>query len=107
MPDPLPRLASMPGTAPAAIVNLGAQAVSDTTPTPYADISLWDRSRISSFMHETFTRHGRNRKYLKKAAEDCAGWYHVETESVVRVWVDVYPLDLRMDNYVNPERIER
>ena len=81
-------------------------ATAPATPTPYADISIWDRSRISSFMHETFLGRGRDRDALKKAAEDCAGWYGTDTAAIVRVWVDVYPLDLRMDNYINPERIE-
>ena len=73
----------------------------------YDDPTLLYRFYISRFMHAIFALRGRNRTELKKAAEDCAGWYWTDVGAIMRVWHDVYPDDLRMDNYINPERIEK
>jgi len=76
------------------------------TPTSYDDLDLWQRFRISSYMHAEFTRHGHNRTHLKKAAEDCAGWYSTTTEAVIKVWREVWPSDLRVEiDNSNTERI--
>jgi len=65
--------------------------------TPYAKLTEYDRFRISEFMHAVFEQHGMDRDALKKAAEDCAAWYYTDTAAVVKVWCDVYPVDLRVE----------
>ena len=60
----------------------------------YDDLDLYPRWRISHYMHAVYARAGRDRDKLRKAAEDCARWYDVDTQAVIRVWRVAYPEDL-------------
>jgi len=65
--------------------------------TTYEQLTEYHRFRIATFMHAVFNLHGMDRDALKKAADDCAAWYYTDTAAVVRVWCDVYPVDLRVE----------
>ena len=69
--------------------NPGAQAM-----TSFADLDIYPRWRIGAYMHAVYLRVGRDRHALKMAAEDCAGWYDVSLQTVIRVWHAAYPRDL-------------
>ena len=77
-------------TAPSpACRDIGAQAM-----TSFADLDIYPRWRIGAYMHAVYLRVGRDRHALKMAAEDCAGWYDVSLQTVIRVWHAAYPCDL-------------
>jgi len=58
-----------------------------------ADIDLYTEYRIATYMHTVYARGDRDRCSLKKAAEDCAGWYDVSLHTVIRVWYAAFPRD--------------
>ena len=91
--------------------------MSETTATPiepernpivntYDDLNIWHHFRIAEFMHAIFNLHGRNRDALKKAAEDCAGWYYTDVNAIVKVWHEHFPDDLRVEIDNNSEGVE-
>ena len=62
--------------------------------TPYNDLDLYHEFRIATYMHAVYARVGRDRDALRKAAEDCARWYDVDLQTVIRVWHKAFPEDL-------------
>ena len=89
-------------TEQAAIVYHRAQAMKYN----YQQLDDWQRFRIATFMHAIFNLHGRNRDALKKAAEDCAGWYYTDVNAIVKVWHKHFPNDFKVEIDNNSEGVE-